>query len=242
MILLFTDFGATGPYQAQMIASIRKAGYQGDVLSLFAEAPVFSPAAAGHLLAAYAADFPEGSVFLSIVDPGVGTDRRALVVKSNNRWFVGPDNGLLEQALRRDANAAAWEIVWRPDSLSASFHGRDLFAPIAARIKTNSVERDLKPIAPEDLLTENGAAELSQIIYIDHYGNAMTGLVGANGIRRIRIKEVSLPLVRVFSDVAVGEPLAYVNANGLIEIAVNQGRADAYFGLTIGSQVMPLIG
>ncbi|WP_284223878.1 SAM-dependent chlorinase/fluorinase, partial [Brevundimonas denitrificans] len=94
MILLFTDFGAEGPYLAQMTARLRRAGYTGEVLSLFADAPVFSPKASGYLLAAYMADFERDSVFLSVVDPGVGGRRKPVVVRSQGRWFVGPDNGL----------------------------------------------------------------------------------------------------------------------------------------------------
>src|SRR5262245_30636537 len=134
MILLFTDFGLAGPYTGQMKAVLRQRAPEIPAIDLFADAPMQNPKAAAYLLAAYAAWFPSGSVFLCVVDPGVGGERPPVMVKADGRWFVGPGNGLFEIVMRRAQSAEAWEIAWQPEHLSASFHGRDLFAPVAAMI------------------------------------------------------------------------------------------------------------
>src|ERR1700686_1089486 len=134
MIVLFTDFGLEGPYTGQVSAVLQQTAPGIPIISLFADLPPGQPKPAAYLLAAYAMWFPAGSVFLCVVDPGVGSARRALVAEAAGRFYVGPDNGLFKIVLRRAAPAALWEIAWRPPAMSASFHGRDLFAPVAARL------------------------------------------------------------------------------------------------------------
>src|SRR5437762_6607739 len=134
MIVLFTDFGVEGPYTGQMTAVLLQSAPAVPVVSLFADLPPGQPKPAAYLLAAYARWFAAGTVFVCIVDPGVGRDRGALIVEADGRCYVGPDNGLFEIMLRRAARAVIWRITWRPGALSASFHGRDLFAPVAARL------------------------------------------------------------------------------------------------------------
>jgi S-adenosylmethionine hydrolase len=182
--------------------------------------------------------FPAGTVLLCVVDPGVGGDRRALIAEADGRLYVGPDNGLFELVLRRAASPRCWEITWRPPRLSASFHGRDLFAPVAARLALGE--------APGAMAREAVAArqpgwpdDLPEIVYIDHYGNAMTGLRGECLMpgARLACGSHSVAHAEIFSAVPPGEAFWYVNANGLIEIAVNRGRADEALGLAIGSPV-----
>src|SRR5689334_16667629 len=134
MIVLFTDFGIAGPYTGQVEAVLQREAPSVPAISLFADAPAGMPKPASYLLAAYAAWFPAGTVLLCVVDPGVGGDRRAVIVEAAGRFYVGPDNGLFEIALRRADATQDWEITWRPEQLSASFHGRDVFAPVAARL------------------------------------------------------------------------------------------------------------
>ena len=238
MIVLFTDFGLGGPYTGQMKAVLAREAPGVPVIDLFADAPSRNPKAGAYLLAAYALWFPPGTVFLCVVDPGVGGTRAALAVAADQRWYVGPENGLFELVRRRGDIVRIFEITEQPADLSASFHGRDLFAPAAARLargdRPQLVERDASfgrhPDWPDDL---------AEIVYIDHYGNAMTGLrasalptdalliAGGKGIAR----------ARTFSDMPAGAPLWYENSNGLAEIAVNLGRADEVLGLRIGAVV-----
>ncbi len=136
MIVLFTDFGLEGPYTGQVLAVLHQTAPDIATIPLFADAPAGRPKPCAYLLAAYAAWFPPGTVFLCVVDPGVGSARRAVIAEADGRLYVGPDNGLFDLILRRAAISRLWEIAWRPPKLSASFHGRDLFAPVAARLAT----------------------------------------------------------------------------------------------------------
>jgi S-adenosylmethionine hydrolase len=106
------------------------------VLDLLNDVPDYDVECAAHLLAALAPQFPAATVFLAVVDPGVGTRRGAIVVEADGRSFVGPDNGLLSVVYQRAPKRRCRSIAWRPSRLSSSFHGRDLFAPVAARLAT----------------------------------------------------------------------------------------------------------
>jgi S-adenosylmethionine hydrolase len=239
MIVLFTDFGLGGPYTGQVKAVLRRAAPDADIINLFADAPAHDPKAAAYLLAAYVEEFPPGTVFLCVVDPGVGGTRTPGVFMADGRWYVGPENGLMEIVLRRaGADAKWWEITWRPQHLSATFHGRDLFAPIAARIALGeeppglerSVEEIRRPEWPDDL---------AEVIFIDHFGNGITGMRAANVPAGAEIEVAGSCLKRseTYLDVPPGAPFWYQNANGLAELAINQGRADSDLGLGIGTPI-----
>jgi S-adenosylmethionine hydrolase len=160
------------------------------------------------------------------------------MVKADGRWFVGPGNGLFEVVMRRAETAEGSEIAWRPEKLSASFHGRDLFAPVAAMIaKGESVAS--KPIEAARHRQGDWPDDLFEIVYIDHYGNAMTG-ARASALRKEETLSVNgkiVPPSRTFSDRPKGAAFWYENSNGLLEIAVNQGRADEVLGVAIGTPV-----
>jgi len=238
MIALFTDFGLDGPYTGQMKAVLHRMAPGVAVVDLFADAPAGNPKASAYLLAAYAAWFAEGTVFLCVVDPGVGGARPAIIVEADGRRYVGPGNGLFELVQRRAAQTRRFDIAFRPEHLSASFHGRDLFAPVAAMLargeappgRPRSDDADRRPDWPDDL---------GEIVYVDHYGNAMTGLRAAALPAHARLKAAGRVLERAttFGDRPPGAAFWYENSNGLAEIAVNQGRADRALGLSIGDPV-----
>ena len=239
MIALFTDFGLAGPYTGQVIAVLHERAPNVPVVPLFADAPSKQPKPAAYLLAAYGAWFPVGTVLLCVVDPGVGSERRAVVAEAEGRVYVGPDNGLFDIVMRRARDARLWEIIWHPGPLSPSFHGRDLFAPVAARLATGEPVSALAQPAADRQATRDWPDDLAEIVYIDHYGNAMTGLRGALLPPRTKfaIGGRTLALAATFSAVPPGEAFWYINANGLAEIAVNGGRANEALGLTIGSEI-----
>ena len=147
MLVLVTDFGVAGPYLGQMKAVLYRDAPGVPVVDLFSDAPTCNPRATAYLLSAYAMEFPAGSVFLGVVDPGVGTEaRRPVAVEADGRWFVGPDNGLFSLVARHAHTAHWWEITWRPQHLSMSFHGRDLFAPVAAMLARGERKRSTNPV------------------------------------------------------------------------------------------------
>lgn len=238
MIVQFTDFGLSGLYTGQVRAALERDAPGVPVIDLVNDVPAYRIQGAAYLLAALAEAFPRGTVFLAVVDPGVGSDRPAAVVQAGGRWFVGPDNGLFDVVLRRDRRPRAWHISWTPARLSATFHGRDLFAPVAARVATGGgvpgAERD-----PATLRRLGWPDDLLEIIYIDTYDNAITGVraaaVAANAA--MIVTGVRIPRARTFSEVPAGSFLCYENANGLMEIAANQGRAADLLGLEAGSPV-----
>ena len=238
MIVLFTDFGLSGPYTGQVRAVLQQMAPALPVISLFADAPAAQPKHSAYLLAAYATWFPAGTVLLCVVDPGVGSARRPLIVAADERLYVGPDNGLFELVWRRAARPLAFEITWRPSPLSASFHGRDLFAPVAARLAQGEPAAAMAgPVEPAR--QADWPDDLAEIVYIDHYGNALTGMRGSSVPADARLEAGGRVVARAetFAAAPSGSAFWYVNSNGLVEIAVNRGRADRTLGLAIGSAI-----
>lgn len=238
MIVLFTDFGLEGPYIGQMKAVLHRRAPNVPVIDLFSDVPAFDVQAGAYLLAAYTGEFPAGAVILAVVDPGVGGERRVAMVKADGRWLVGPDNGLFNVVAMRARELRWWDVVWRPARMSSSFHGRDLFAPVAAGLALGesppTEEQD-----PRVRIDASWPEDLERVVYVDHYGNAMTGLRAREVPDRavLQVRGAQLSRARTFSEVAVGEGFWYENANGLVEIAVNQGRADRVLGIRPGDPV-----
>jgi len=238
MIVLFTDFGEIGSYAGQMRAVLARDAPGIDLVDLQHDAPAFQAKPSAYLLASLIDVFPTETVFLCVVDPGVGGDRAAIAVEADGRWFVGPDNGLLQIVLQHTNSSAAWNITWRPDRLSASFHGRDLFAPVAAMLATG------KP-PPGDVIPATALHptdwpdDLAEIIYVDNFGNAMTGMRARSLAMKSRLEAGGhfMERFRTFSDLPSGASFWYENSSGLAEIAVNQGRANQILGLGIGNPV-----
>lgn len=243
MILLFTDFGTAGPYVGQMRAVLAAAAPDVPTIDLMHDAPAFRPKESGYLLAALLRQAPADAVVLGVVDPGVGTDRRPVVLRIGTRWLVGPDNGLFAPAVRH-ANAvgdrvAAWSITWRPATPSASFHGRDLFAPVAAELAGGAPVPG-EPIAPESLIgVRHWPNDLPSIVYVDGYGNLMSGLRAAKvpSGSRIGVAGQHMEQSETFGAVPVGTAFWYVNSCGLVEIAVNRGSAAATLSAEIGTDL-----
>ncbi len=236
MIVLCTDFGLGGPYTGQVKAVLARQAPGVPVIDLFADLSAFRPELAAYLIAAYTTTFVAGDVVLAVVDPGVGSERRALALEADGLWFVGPDNGLFELVSRRAAETRCWVIDWQPEHLSATFHGRDLFAPVAARLARGEAPPGA-PAAP--LRLPDWPDDLAAIVYVDHYGNAMTGLRAAQ-LRAdtvIEVGGVGIGRGRTFADVPPGAALWYENANGLAELALNGGSAAAQFELEPGSPI-----
>jgi hypothetical protein len=237
MITLFTDFGPGGPYVGQLHAVLAQQAPGTAVIDLFHDLPRHDIRAAAYLLPAYTRGFPPGTVHVCVVDPGVGSARRALMVKADHRWYVGPDNGLFHVLARRAQALDCLEIQWRPVQMPASFHGRDLFAPVAAQLARGSVPASA-PVAMTPPIPD-WPDDLPQVLYIDHFGNAMTGLRADRLAQdaRLQIGNTTLARARTYSETGEGEGFWYENANGLVEIAVNQGRASAEYSIAVGDPV-----
>ncbi|MEZ5666862.1 MAG: SAM-dependent chlorinase/fluorinase [Alphaproteobacteria bacterium] len=238
MILLFTDFGYDGFYVGQMRTVLARGAPGVPIVDLMHDAPAFDPAASAYLLAALTPAFPPAAVIVAVVDPGVGGARRPIVVRADERLFVGPDNGLFELVLRNAAQVDCHAIECRPETMSNTFHGRDLFAPVAAALARGATYGGTpQPIAAQRF--PDWPDDLPAVIYVDGFGNLVTGLRAKTladdatltvcGERPLR--------ARTFGDVEPGALLWYANSVGLVEIAMNQGSASVALQATIGTVV-----
>ncbi|MGZ8158240.1 MAG: SAM hydrolase/SAM-dependent halogenase family protein [Methylobacter sp.] len=236
-IVLFTDFGPYGPYIGQMESVLRQAAPDVPVINLLSNAPTADPRLSSYLLAALRHSFPINSIFLAVVDPGVGGERRAVVLHADGQIFVGPDNGLLNTVAVQTKNAQWSEITWRPEQCSMSFHGRDLFAPVAAKLAVNAADDLLQPFDRNDL--SDWPHDLAAVIYFDHYGNAMTGLRYREAFigKTLTVNGIAIKQSGTFSDVEERQAFWYKNSSGLVEIAVNKGRAEQQLALKQGMQI-----
>lgn len=237
MIVLFTDFGLEGPYTGQVEAVLHEQAPGVPVVRLFSDLPVYDIQAAAYLLPACVERFPPGTLFLCVVDPGVGSARPGVVVRADSYWFVGPNEGLFALLARRAANVECWRLPL-PGQASPSFHGRDVFAPVAARLA-----RGLEPVGDAvDVATLGQPAwpdDLYRVVYIDRFGNAMTG-VRASEVAKDAVLAVNgqaLKSAHTFADVPEGAAFWYENSNGLVEVAVNRGRADEVLGIDTGTTI-----
>ncbi|MEE8320305.1 MAG: SAM-dependent chlorinase/fluorinase [Gammaproteobacteria bacterium] len=237
MIVLFTDYGPEGPYIGQVEVTIYQQAPNEKIINLFSNAPRQNTKASAFLLAAYTNDYPDGTIFFCVVDPGVGNwEDKPVVMRINNHWYVGPDNGLFDIVARRAETMECWEITWRPESLSSSFHGRDLYAPVCTMLAN-------KKDVPGEKFTwqdkHNWPDDLFEVIDIDHFGNCITGIradsIGDDMI--IKVANQKITSAKTFSDVPAGQAFWYENSNGLVEIALNRGEAAKELLLAVGSGV-----
>lgn len=238
-IALFTDFGVGSHYLGQLKARLLADGVTQPVIDLCADAPAFDPKASAYLLDSFLPYMPSATLFLCIVDPGVGSERRALLVKDERFWFLGPDNGLLARVVSRlgEVDIQTIELA-ELTSRSRTFDGRDFFAPAAALVCQGATLPG-EPLRSDRLVGADWPAELPQVIYLDSYGNAVTGLSGwdLSGDLCLRVGGRTLKHADTFSSVAPGTPFWYVNANELVEIAVSCASAAQQLGLAVGTPV-----
>lgn len=207
------------------------------VVDVFPDMPACNVKAAAYLLPAYIQVLAKGSICLCVVDPGVGTSRRALALEIDDIWYVGPDNGLFSLLVRRAEKTKAYEINWRPKSLSDSFHGRDLFAPVCGMLASSGDILDFAaPLGVDDLVMPAWPEDLFEVVYIDNYGNLVTGLRAADISEDMQL-EVAGQLCsyqRVFAEASDERAFWYENANGLVEVAVRGGNAADMLGIGVG--------
>lgn len=236
MIVLFTDFGIDDPYVGQMRAVIQRRLPEMPVIDLLHNVPSYDIRAGAYLLDALQREFREGDVFAGVVDPGVGSDRAPVIARADGKWYVGPDNGLFGIVCRRAKAVEIFRVDWRPQALSASFHGRDLFAPTAAALAAGAMP-ECSPHTPVNI--DAWPDELDQVIYVDHFGNAVTGRRAASVSQRaiVQVGDRRLETRRTFSSAKSGEPFWYPNSVGLVEIAAREASAAELLDLSLGDGI-----
>ena len=241
-ITLLTDFGTADGYVGEMKGVLHSHAPDSALLDVSHDIAPQDIEGARLALARYWRRFPSGTVHVVVVDPGVGSARAALAVESDGRLLVGPDNGVLSPALL----VAGAQVVSLPvpPGASATFHGRDVFAPAAAALAVGTSIAELgapfeHPVVrrtPEPRrLGDTGIA--GQVIAIDRFGNAVTNCLSLRGGTLV-VGERELPVRRTYADVAPGTTVAIVGSSGLIEIAVRDGNAARELALERGSTVL----
>ncbi|MGE3772573.1 MAG: S-adenosyl-l-methionine hydroxide adenosyltransferase family protein [Gammaproteobacteria bacterium] len=254
VITITTDFGHRGPFVGTMKGVMLRRLPGAQIVDLTHEAHVHWPAEAGFWLERSYHYFPAGTVHLAVVDPGVGTDRDVLIVVGDGHAFLAPDNGLLGDVVARVHGTVYRVDLSRLkslgiDRLSATFHGRDLFAPLAAELAARRVAPASLGAPTQDYVPslierpERRGGELhGMVITTDHFGNLITNIEAAE-LTKFRRPEVRaaghrVPFGRTYGDVSPGELVALVNSFDVLEIAAAEQNAAALLGLGRGGPVL----
>ena len=259
VVTLTTDFGQEGPFVATMKGRILSRFAAARIIDVTHEILVHWPVEAGFWLARSFPYFPEGTVHVAVVDPGVGTERDIVVLQAAGHVFLAPDNGLLSPVLARAGDSSAYRVTARhlePFRLgvpSATFHGRDIFAPLAAELAAGRVQpqdlghpaRDLA-IGWTDEPERGPHGVRGVVITIDHFGNLITNIDEAllTGLVRplVRAGNHAVPLRRTYGEMKPGEYLALINSFGVLEIARAEKSAAEGLGLGRGAPVVVTSG
>ena len=242
IVTLLTDFGTADSYVAELKAVLLSSASGAVLVDISHQVAPGDLRAGQYLLGRAWKHFPRGTVHLAIVDPGVGTERRALAAEYEGQRFVAPDNGLLS-FLPKGGRHVSLSV---PASASATFHGRDVFAPAAARLANGAALEDLGESITDPCYTPLPAARLDhltvigEVIYVDRFGTLVTNIPGAavQPGARVRIEDSEAgSLRRTFRDVARGALVAFVGSGGTVEIAVRDGSAARMLGVGVGAEV-----
>ncbi|MGM0575889.1 MAG: SAM hydrolase/SAM-dependent halogenase family protein [Myxococcota bacterium] len=254
LVTLTTDFGTGDGYVGAMKGVALSVGPDLRLVDAAHDVPPQDVVRGAMALRASAPWFPEGTVHLGVVDPGVGTARAPVVVLAGGHAFVGPDNGLFGPAAEALGGVeGAWRIERHPAvgrEVSSTFHGRDVFAPAAAalaagRLRPWDAGESMEPMtldlsAPERL---SGGGLRGRVLFADHFGNLVTNVTVADleqvgGSPRVSLPDDRVvPFARTYGDVEAGRPLALLGSEGRLEIAVRDGSAGRALGLGPGAEI-----
>lgn len=242
LVTLTTDFGLRDAYAAALEAAVLRTAPDVRVVHVSHMVPAGDVAAGAYLLEYATRSFPAGTVHLGVVDPGVGSGRRILAVDAGDFVVVGPDNGLLDRALRgRQVDAVVLPV---PSDVSATFQSRDVMAPAAALLAAGDslpamgAHADLEVQPPAPPLPDHGAVD-ALVVHVDGFGTIVVDLMctPGRGEGGLRLAGRDVPLRATFSDVAPGEMVGYRGSIGYLEIAIRDGEASQALGLRTGSKV-----
>ena len=254
VITITTDFGHQGPFVGVMKGCILSRFRDARIIDLTHEIVVHWPAEAGFWLTRSFPYFPAGTVHIAVVDPGVGTSRDIIAVTAEGHVFLAPDNGLLAPIVARWPRSPIVKLELAQlarfgiSTPSATFHGRDIFAPVAAelaagRCRAGDLGQPVTGLIPAwvDEPTTDATGVSGVVITIDHFGNLITNIEGGLIERftspQIRAGNHAFPLVRTYGDVQPGDYLALVNSFGVVEIARAEQSAAEGLGLSRGAPV-----
>ena len=252
---LTTDFGLKDPYAAEMKAAILTICPNATVIDITHEIAKFDIRMGAFILASASPYFPKGSVHVAVVDPGVGTKRRSILVQTTQGFFVGPDNGVLILAAEKQGVTRIHELsnpkLMLP-KVSSTFHGRDIFAPAAAHLLNAVKPAEFGPEIREAVKPEfakvarKNDALIGEVLNVDGFGNIVTN-INEEEVAQSRLKavvDVKLPacklrlsLFKAYGEAKPRQPLALIGSHGFLEVAVNQGNAAKRFKAKPGDKI-----
>lgn len=252
MICLMTDFGIDDIYVGIMKGVIKNIAPEVPIIDLTHSIEPYNIMQAGFVLSQALPYFPENTIFITVIDPGVGTDRASIICRIDNKSVICPNNGILTYISQKyeitDCRTIAPNIFCK--QISNTFHGRDVFAPFAAKYFVNKsimyeleefpqdrivIKKEFLPVLTDDKLE-------GQIAHIDRFGNLITNIEPVKPISYFKYKFHEFETIsKKFYDVEVGEPLVYIGSSGYYEIAVNSKNAKKYFNAKIGDRITAVL-
>jgi hypothetical protein len=255
IITLTTDFGLKDPYVAEMKAVILNISPDAVIVDVTHDIEKFNVRMGAYVLASASPYFPKGTVHVAVVDPGVGTERRPILIQTGRAFYIGPDNGVLVLAAKNEGVKHIYEIKNRRfmmPKISNTFHGRDVFAPAAAHLTKGTQPAEYGPEIRE-IVTPKFAkvirrddAFVGEILHVDGFGNVITNFrekeLKALNVRdavTVEIKGVNLKLklCKAYAEVEAHKPLAIIGSHDFLEISINQGNAAKTFKIEAGDKI-----
>jgi len=255
IVTLTTDFGLKDPYAAEMKAAILGICPNATIIDVTHEIAKFSIRMGAFVLASAAPYFPDGSVHVAVVDPGVGTIRRPIVIQTKKGFFVGPDNGVLVLAAQKQSIERIHELAnprFILPKVSNTFHGRDVFAPAAAHLLNGVKPAEFGPEISEAAVVEFAKVTrkndvlVGEVLHVDGFGNIISN-ISEHELTQNRLKgavnvelascKLKLAFCRAYGEMKPHEPLALIGSHGFLEISINQGNAAGTFKTKAGDTI-----
>ncbi len=255
IITLTTDFGLKDPYAAEMKAAILSIFTNAVIVDIAHDVAKFNIRMGAYVLASAVPYFPKGSVHVAVVDPGVGTQRRPIVMQTTRGFFVGPDNGLIVLAAEKQGVTSVHELTnprFMLPKVSNTFYGRDVFAPAAAHLLNGVKPAEFGPEIPEAVkpefarVTRRNGVLVGEVLHVDGFGNIITNISEKEVAQSHVTDAVSVELTscklklkfcKAYGETKPHEPLVLIGSHDFLEIALNQGNAAEKFKTQAGDKV-----
>ena len=252
MITLTSDFGLKDPYVAEMKGAILTINPNAKLIDISHGVENFNIRTGAFMLASAAPYFPLSTVHLAVVDPGVGTNRRAILVQTKQGFFVGPDNGILMLAAQNQGIAHIYQIMnptFMLSKVSSTFHGRDIFAPAAAHLDLGAKPSEFGPeindaASPKFVrVKKRHGSFIGEVLHIDGFGNIITNLnqKDLSEPKNVNIKmqnlTIELPFCKTYAEAKPQQPIGLIGSHGFLEIALNQNSAAEKYGVKAGNRI-----
>ncbi|MFC1770092.1 S-adenosyl-l-methionine hydroxide adenosyltransferase family protein [Nitrospirota bacterium] len=256
MITLTTDFGYVDPFVGMMKGVILGIAPESSIVDITHGITAHNIKEATISIASSHKYFPPGTIHVVVVDPGVGTERRPIIVSAHGQRFVGPDNGVFTGVIASDTGAKVYEItaidyfLKTPGGISSTFHGRDVFSPVAAWLSKGKKPSDFGSIITEHTMldlpspTHKDGMITGEIIHIDTFGNAITNIsindiesLRKNTTIHVRFLDTEAGVVSCYAEGECTVPRTLINSSGQLEVFINSGNAAKLLNLSIGTPV-----